>query len=771
MTASSPSPASPLDTRPTPTPEALRAGYERALGALERAQQARGAWAGEVVWNPMLICQYVIAMHVLGREIPAERRRNIRRQLEVTRKRDGGWGMHPDPPEREPKPEPAFEPGPAPVSEHDSPDAEAPAETMAGKFDSWMFHTVLGYVALRLLGDAHEPGEDPQRTAAMLEESLAWIHAHGGPERAPTWGRIWLALLGLYPWDLVQPLLPELWLLPDDAPMHPRRLYCHMRLIYLGLSYLWGARVQAPSGPVLDALAAELYPGGPSRARFEAARDDIAPTDLFEPVGAVLQWAFAAGRTLDRATDLPLLRPPLAALRRRALDRAWAHIEFEFHSTDWVCLSPVNGMLFCLAMAKRDPDHPDLDRALAGLEYWVWEDAEEGARICGARSDIWDTSFALQALAEGPELELGRALAQRAAAWLPKAQVMRELSTTAPGALPNYRSPTRGGWGFADERHPWPVSDCTAEALEALLHVEARGWIGEGQATPALSPARKLAAAEFILLRQNDDGGFGSYEERRGSMALIHFNPAEMYGNCMLEYSYAECSASCVRALAVLREREPALLASAGDLRARVDAAVDAGVRFLLEAVDPKAGAWRGFWGVNYTYGTYFAVSALLAAGVEREHLVVRRAVRFLLDRQRADGGWAEDYRGLLERDSGTLLSRTLGAKREPRRGAPSWDLADDEASRVTQTAWAVATLALAAPQRARQSVDAGLAYLLERQQADGTWEHDASVGVFFNTAVLDYRLYRQVFPTWALARCLEDHHLKGDEDCTLSKP
>ena len=28
--------------------------------------------------------------------------------------------------------------------------------------------------------------------------------------------------------------------------------------------------------------------------------------------------------------------------------------------------------------------------------------------------------------------------------------------------------------------------------------------------------------------------------------------------------------------------------------------------------------------------------------------------------------------------------------------------------------------------------------------------------GVFFNTAVLDYVLYRQVFPTWALARWLK---------------
>ena len=57
------------------------------------------------------------------------------------------------------------------------------------------------------------------------------------------------------------------------------------------------------------------------------------------------------------------------------------------------------------------------------------------------------------------------------------------------------------------------------------------------------------------MSRQNDDGGFGSYEPRRGSMVLRHFNPAEIYGNCMLEYSYSECTASCVRGLAYARKQ------------------------------------------------------------------------------------------------------------------------------------------------------------------------------------------------------------------------
>jgi squalene/oxidosqualene cyclase-like protein len=663
--------------------------HRKAVQRLAAVQQANGAWAGEVIWNPMLPCQWVILNHVIGRPIPPERKARIRKHLELHLKRDGGWGMHPDIPDR--------------TLELHASDVEPSGP--ADKDHAWLFHTTLGYVALRLLG------EDPRDP--LLRDALAWIHRHGPVHRIPTWGRIWLALLGLYPWSEVQPLLPELWLMPDESPVHPRRLYNHMRLIYLGLSYAYGAKITAERSPIVEALRSELFPEGWRPADFRRHRDEIAPTDLYEPIGPALQRIFDGARLLAKAVPGPL--------RRVALDRAWEHIEFEFRSTNWVCLSPVNGMLFCLAMWSRNRQHPDLDRALAGIEYWFWEDDVEGLRICGARSDIWDTSFAIQALCEGPESVEAAAVVNRATAWLPIAQLQRDI----PDGKRHYRDPARGGWGFANEHHPWPVSDCTAEALEALLHAEHRGW---DDAAMRLDVERKLAAVEFVLLRQNDDGGFGSYEARRGSMVLKRFNPAEMYGNCMLEYSYTECTASCVRGLAVARDALGARMP--GELHARVGEAIERGVRFLLATQDGRGG-WPGFWGIDYTYGTFFAVAGLLAAGLDREHVAVRRAVRFLLSRQQADGGWGESY-------AAVMLGKEVPGP-----------------SRIVQTAWAVLALELAGPERAKVAIDRGVRYLLDRQLPDGGWPHDEAVGVFFNTAVLDYRLYKLVFPSWALSRWL----------------
>lgn len=651
----------------TPKLAHIREAYERSLSHLATVQHPNGAWAGEVIWNPMLVCQYVIVCHIVGYPIGDARKQRILLSLAQQVRADGGWGMHP-------------------------------------QSESWLFHTTLAYIAMRLLGVS---ANDPRATRA-----LAWIRRHGGVFTIPTWGRVWLALLGLYPWSLVQPILPEMWLLPEHAPLHPRRLYCHMRLIYLGLSYLYGAQVTAPSSPLIEALRSELYPSGYKLDELVRHRHEIAGTDIFERPGVLLRGAFTVMRTLGHWSP--------ERVRTRALKRAVEHMEFELSSTNYVCLSPVNGFLFCLALHHHDPAHPDLARAMEGMEYWAWEDDVEGTRFCGARSDIWDTSFILQALTEGPQTSTARRTAKAALAWLPTAQVESEIQ----GGAAHYREPALGGWGFANERHPWPVSDCTAEALEALLRCE-HASLG----SRTLSIPRQLAAIEFVLRRQCDDGGFGSYEPRRGSMVLKHFNPAEIFGNNMLEYSYTECTGSCIRSLAYAYKTMGEAISP--ELRQRMRTAIERGRAHILSQ-QHESGGWLGFWGINITYGTFFAVGGLIASGLATDHPAIVRAVRWLISAQRPDGGWAESTEGLLHEADVQMPA--------------------GHASLVTQTAWALLTLLEVAPHE-RVAIDRGIAYLLATQTENGCWPREDASGCFFNTAVLEYELYRQEFPAWALAR------------------
>ena len=50
-------------------------------------------------------------------------------------------------------------------------------------------------------------------------------------------------------------------------------------------------------------------------------------------------------------------------------------------------------------------------------------------------------------------------------------------------------------------------------------------------------------------------------------------------------------------------------------------------------------------------------------------------------------------------------------------------------------------------------ATERGIAWMARRQQGDGDWPRDSVNGVFFGTAMLDYRLYNTYFPLLALAR------------------
>jgi 2,3-oxidosqualene cyclase len=637
---------------------------DRAIRHLRSLQQPSGCWEGEMVWSPIILAQAVIVHRITGRAPDVATRAGMIRHFSVTRTADGAWGLHP----------------------------EAPGS---------MFVTTLAYVALRVLGVA---ADDP-----LVAPARRWVRAQPNGVRAiPTWGKLWLALLDLYGWEGVSPCLPELWLLPRGVPFHPVRFYCHTRAIYLGMAALYGRRVRADLGSLVHELRRELYAEPWETIEFARHRHDVTPGDVHVRPGAWLRALVALGAAYERVHA--------RALRRRALARCLDAIRGEQRTTRYQALSPVNGLLNCVALWAESPADPDLAPSLEGLEAWRWSDEAEGIRYAGARSHAWDTAFALAALLEHPATAADAAPALRAGhRFLCETQITQEVE----GSRDLGRDPALGGWCFSDGAHRWPVSDCTAEALTAVLEVEAIGAISPGDRLPA---ERVRQAATFVLARQNGDGGFGTYERRRGGAWLEAINPSEMFGACMTERSYVECTASAIRAFATLRRLAPASAPAA------LDAAIARAVAFL-RSTQRADGSVPGFWGINFTYGLFHFVRGLRAAGVPRDDGALVRAATWLTARQRSDGGWGEHYSSCL---TGTYVEH---AESQP-----------------AQTAWALLALLDVLEPDATPIKD-GVAWLEAQQRLDGSWPPGAVNGVFFGSAMLHYRLYPAYFPAWALAR------------------
>jgi squalene/oxidosqualene cyclase-like protein len=648
-----------------PSDERCTRAIARGVTFLCSLQDADGAWRGDYGGPMFLLPMYLAARHIGRRPVEPRRRARMIDYLSATQSGDGSFGLH----------------------------AEA---------SGCLFSTVLCYVAFRLLGLS----ADDERVL----RARRFILGHGTALACPSWGKFFLALLNLYDYDGLQPILPELWLLPSILPLHPSRFWCHARQVYLPMAQLYGMKAQMPADQLTHALRAEIYDRPYQGIRFAEHRDTVAPGDVYTPTS----WALKVANPVLGLYQ----RVHLPALRKRALAQLFEHIEFEDRATHFIRIGPVNAVLNTLVHLFRSPDSEATLRSFATLEGYLW-DGRDGTKMNGYNSTaLWDTAFATQALLAASAAVAPPEALRRAHAFIFDNQVLEDL----PDHQRYHRHPSRGGWPFSDRAHGWPISDCTAEGLAAALLLADAGL-------PALPEDRIADAVRLILSWQNRDGGWATYERQRGGRYLELLNPAHVFGDIMVDHSYPECTAACLCGLALSRlrfaghpDRE------LGELFGRKAAtAIRRGERFLRRS-QRADGSWEGSWGVCFTYGTWFGVRGLRAAGVAVGDRALVRACEFLYARQNADGGWGESGRSCAER-------RYVGS-----------------ASHVVNTAWAL--LALVSAGQARDPRCARAAqFLLATQLDSGDWPRQSLSGVFNKTTLINYENYRRYFPVWALAQ------------------
>jgi squalene/oxidosqualene cyclase-like protein len=629
---------------------------ERAVDHLVGLQSDAGSWNPVYSGPNFLLPMYVIVCHASSTELTRQQRLDLHGALLRTSQPDGGVALYSGGPSR-------------------------------------MFTTTLTYVALRLLD---EPPEG-------LHSLHQWIGAHGGIHQAPMWAKFFMSLIGLYDYRGVEPILPELWLLPRWAPVHPGRFWCHTRQVYVPMAWLYGRRVSRPPTPQVLAIRDELLERPWESVEWLSYRASLATGDVLAPHGVLLTIATKALRAAERCS--------IGRIRSRALDRLLQHIRYEDASTDYVALGPINAMLNLLVHHFDEPGGPEFERALEALDAYLRMNSGVLEFQGYNSSELWDTAFALQALAAADEGGPGVATAiSRGLEYVERTQVREEL----PGGAKHFRDPARGGWPFSNLRHGWPVTDCTAEAVRASLAVSALGG------TEGVTEERLRDGVSWMLSMQNRDGGWSTYEQTRAPRWIEKLNPTQVFLNVMVDRSFVECTASCIQALAAARSS--GLVYSRG-----VDEAISRGVDFLASQ-QWADGSFEGAWGVCFTYGTWFAVSGLLAGGVSNADVRIERALGFLVAQQRSDGSWGED--------PGSCVRRTYVQAQQ---------------GQVVMTSWALLTLTRAG-HSSRTAATLAARFLAEKQRSDGGYPAESWAGVFCRTSMINNELYRHYFPLWALS-------------------
>jgi squalene-hopene/tetraprenyl-beta-curcumene cyclase len=509
---------------------------EAGVGRLLELQEPGGWWVGELESNVTITAEHLFFCEFMGIRDDATTA-GIMAELLARQRPDGLWSIY----------------------HGGEPDLNA---------------TMEAYAALRLAGFSEQ--------APQLAAARRFCEERGGIGAARVFTRIWFALFGLWPWDEVPQIPPELVLAPPWAPISPYTFACWARQTVVALSVVMHYR---PVRPLAAARAWRELGLGPVRRRRRNVWDDV-----------------------DRLLRL-YARSPVKPGRERALAVAerWI-IDRQERDGCWGGIQPPwVWSLIALACRGHGPDSPVVRKGIAGWSGFLVQDGDR-LRPEACQSPVWDTGLAVLGLraagvpADHPALV-------KAGEWLVDEEIRSrgDWAVRLAGAEP-------GGWAFEYDNDLYPDVDDVAVVGLALRRLD----------TGSAALGR---ACRWLASMQSTNDGWGAFDVDNDAYWLYDI-PFCDFG-AVIDPPSVDVTAHVVELLA----REPAY-----------EEQVRRGVAFLLREQEPD-GSWWGRWGVNYVYGTGAALPALEAAGLGHEHLAVRRAVAWLEGVQNEDGGFGEDCR------------------------------------------------------------------------------------------------------------------------------
>ena len=621
----------------------LEAAIERSQRYLLGEQKPEGYWVGELMVDATLVAD-TIAYHHWNGKVDARWQRKAVNHIFSKQLADGGWNIY----------------------------YGGPAEVNA---------TTKCYLALKLAG---VPVTD-RRMLRAREVALSL----GGVPRMNTFSKLYLALLGLFPWEYVPTIPCEVILIGKWFYVNFNEMSSWSRSMLVPLAIINHYR---PTRPLKNNINLnELYPEGVHERDLALAPDPERVTwrNFFlwlDRLHKFAEWFAKAG---------------IHPFRKRALRRAEQWMLERFEGTDGLAAifpAMLNSLIALKALGYAD-DHPQVlrtEKELKKLEH----ETEHSVRIEPCFSPVWDTAIVGVCLAESGVSSEHPAM-KKATEWL----INKEIRFRGDWQYKNPAKVEPSGWVFEFENKWNPDVDDTAMVLLALRKV------------PTDDPRKRdecfQRGLKWMLTFQCKDGGWASFDKdcTKGVLDKVPFADH----NAMLD---PECADITARILELLGYEGYSV----------ENPQVQKALRFIREHQE-EDGSWYGRWGVNYIYGTWQVLRGLRALRLSMNEAWLLKARDWLESVQHEDGGWGErcnTYDDPVFKGQGP--------------------------STASQTAWAIMGLcAFDVPNR--QSIERGIEYLIRTQNSDGSWtEHETTGTGFPKVFYLKYDMYRNSWPLLALA-------------------
>lgn len=535
------------------SPAELDEAIHRTHNYLFRTQKEEKYWMGELIVDATLVAD-TVAFHHWDGSIDKEWQRKAVNHMFSLQTDEGGWNIY----------------------------YGGPPEVNA---------TIKCYLALKLAG---VPITDPR----MLRAREMAVHL-GGVPRMNTFSKLYLALLGLYPWKYVPTIPCEILLIGKWFYVNFNEMSSWSRAMLVPLAIINHFRpVRRISS---DFSIEELFPEGYHERDLKLPKDP-----------EILTWRNFF-LMLDRFIHI-VEKLKLRPFRKLALKKAEKWMLERFEGSDGLAaiFPAMLNSLIALKCLGYDDDHPQVKRARATLKNLEHE-TPNSVRIEPCYSPVWDTAIVAIAMRESG-VPADHPSMKNACEWL----IGKEIRFRGDWYYKNPVDVEPSGWVFEFENKWYPDVDDTAMVLLALR------LIGTDNRKNRDECFRR--GLDWMVTFQCKDGGWAAFDKdcTRSILEKVPFADH----NAMLD---PECPDITARILEVLGRESWSLD------HPQVVKALD-----YLKRTQETDGSWYGRWGVNYIYGTWQVLRGLAAMGVDMSQPWLQNAKNWLVSVQRQDGGWGE---------------------------------------------------------------------------------------------------------------------------------